>query len=63
MSKLKEERLKKGLTQAQLSALKGLAPQDISALENGWRRPFPVWRKKLSQALDKTESELFPEVK
>jgi transcriptional regulator with XRE-family HTH domain len=62
MSQLKDVRLQRGLTQAQLGALAGIAPQDISSIENGWRTPFPAWRQRISRALNMKEEQLFPEV-
>jgi len=60
MNKLKEIRNEKGLSQLRLALLTGIAPGDISRIENNWLRPYPGWRKRLARALGTTESELFP---
>jgi len=61
MNKLKEVRNKMGFSQLRLAMLTGIAPGDISRIENGWLRPYPGWRKRLSRALGTTETELFPD--
>ena len=61
MNKLKEIRNKRGLSQLRLALLTGIAPSEISRIENGWIRPYPGWRKRLARALGSTEVELFPE--
>ena len=37
----------------------GIAPGDISRIENDWLRPYPGWRKRLARALGVSEQELF----
>ena len=61
MNKLKQVRNEKGLSQLKLSMMTGIAPGDISRIENDWLRPYPGWRKRLARALGVTEKELFPE--
>jgi len=51
MLKLKEERKKRGWSQTKLSGLTGIASSDISSIESGWRRVFPGWKKRISEAL------------
>ncbi len=48
MKKLREER---GLSQAALSALTGIAIPTISRLENGHRRPANLTRRAIAHAL------------
>ena len=60
MNRLKEARGKRGISQLKLAFLTGISPGDISRIENGWILPYPSWRKRLAEALDTTESELFP---
>ena len=61
-NKLQKIRKEKGLSQLKLSMMTGIAPGDISRIENGWLRPYPGWRKRLAKALGVTnEAELFPE--
>ena len=43
-----------------LAMYTGIAPGDISRIENEWLRPYPGWRKRLARALGTTEQELFP---
>ena len=51
MLRLRQERQHQGLTQVKLSGLTGIASTDISAIENGWKKPFPGWRKRIAKAL------------
>lgn len=60
MNRLKEVRNERGLSQLRLALLTGIAPGDISRIENNWLRPYPGWRKRLSRALGISEAELFP---
>jgi len=62
-NKLKEVRKEKGLSQLKLALMTGIAPGDISRIENGWLKPYPGWRKRLARALGIPESELFPDEK
>ncbi len=61
MNRLKEVRKERGLSQLRLALLTGIAPGDISRIENGWIRPYPGWRKRLARALGATEVALFPD--
>lgn len=61
MNHLKEFRQKQGLSQLRLAMKTGIAPSDISRVENGWLRAYPGWRKRLARALGTTEAELFPD--
>jgi transcriptional regulator with XRE-family HTH domain len=60
MNKLKEIRKQRGFSQLQLAMLTGIAPGDISRIENEWIRPYAGWRKRLVKALSSTEQEVFP---
>jgi transcriptional regulator with XRE-family HTH domain len=60
MNRLKEIRNERGLSQLRLALLTGIAPSELSRIENGWIRPYPGWPKRLARALGTTESELFP---
>jgi len=60
---LKKVRKERGLSQLRLAMVTGIAPTEISRIENGWIRPWPGWRKRLARALGVTESELFPDEK
>lgn len=57
-TRLREERIRRGLTQTRLSALTGIAQSDISSLETGRRHMTAGWRRRIAQALGVTESEL-----
>ncbi len=63
MNSLKKVRNEKGLSQLKLALMTGIAPGDISRIENDWLRPYPGWRKRLARALGVPESELFPDEK
>ena len=60
MNRLKEFRNKRGFSQLRLAMLTGIAPGDISRIENGWLRPYAGWCKRLARALGTTKDELFP---
>ncbi len=60
MNRLKEARNERGFSQLRLAMLTGIAPGDISRIENGWIRPYAGWRKRLARALGTTEADLFP---
>ncbi len=59
MNRLKEVRKKQGLSQLRLALRTGIAPSDISRIENGWLYPYSGWQKRLARALGTTETELF----
>ena len=58
---LKDIRSQQGLSQLDLAKLTNIAPTDISRIENGWIKPYSGWRKRLAEALNIKESELFPD--
>jgi putative transcriptional regulator len=60
MNRLKEIRNERGLSQLKLAFLTGIAPSELSRIENNWIKPYPGWRKRLAKALRTTEVELFP---
>lgn len=59
---IRVERLRRGLSQMQLSLLTGISAQDISAIENGRRRPGSGWRRRLAGALGVPEDRLLERV-
>lgn len=59
MLQLQVERKRRGVTQTRLSALTGISPQDISAIENQRRVAGPGWRARIARALVADEVELF----
>jgi transcriptional regulator with XRE-family HTH domain len=60
-SKLRDERLRHGWSQTNVSMRTGIAQSDISALERGKRYAPPGWRRRLATAFKVPESELFPD--
>ena len=60
-NRLKEYREKVGLSQTELGWRAKMAGQNISAIERGTLAPWPRARKALAQALNVSETELFPE--
>jgi len=60
-NRLKEYREKAGLSQTELAWRSRMAGQNISAFERGTLAPWPRARKALAEALNITETELFPE--
>jgi transcriptional regulator with XRE-family HTH domain len=62
MNKVREIRKKKNLTQLDLAKMTDIYPNYISEIERGKREAFPGWRKRLSEALEVSETELFPDI-
>ena len=60
-NRLKEYREKVGLSQTELGWRAKMAGQNISAIERGTLAPWPRARKALAEALNVSETELFPE--
>jgi len=59
-TKLREKRLKKGLSQTQLACLAKIANTVVSDAERGVRLPWRRAREALAAALECDVSELFP---
>lgn len=59
MNKVKEIRELKGLSQFQLAKKANITPSDISRIENNKIFPYPQWRKRISEALNVPEKEIF----
>jgi len=60
-NRLKEYREKAGVSQTELGWRAKMAGQNISAIERGTLAPWPRARKALAEALNVSETELFPE--
>ena len=60
-NRLKEYREKAGLSQTELGWRAKMAGQNISAIERGTLAPWPRARKALAEALNVSETDLFPE--
>jgi transcriptional regulator with XRE-family HTH domain len=58
-NRLREERTRRGWSLTKVTMLSGIASGDLSLLERGLRPAFPGWRRRLSQAFNLPESELF----
>ena len=58
-SRLREERTRRNLTQAQLAELVGVSRKTINTVENGIFVPSTVLSLKLAKALDTTVEALF----
>ncbi len=63
LNRVKKVRKERNLTQLDLSKMTDIYPNDISQIEREKRKPFPGWRKRLSEALDVKEKYLFPDHK
>jgi transcriptional regulator with XRE-family HTH domain len=63
LNNLQKVRKEKGLSQLKLALMTGIAPSEISRIENDWLKPYPGWRKRLARALGITEAKLFPDEK
>lgn len=62
MLALRVERQKRGMSQVKLCGLTGISPSDISAIENGIKKPFPGWKARIAEALGMPADELFKPV-
>ena len=60
-NRLKEYREMAGLSQTELAWRARMAGQNISAIERGTLAPWPRARKALAEALNVSETILFPE--
>lgn len=58
-NRIREIRQLKNMTQLELSYATRIAPTNISMIERGRQYCFPGWRKKISEALGFSESEVF----
>ena len=63
MNRLKEYRVKAGLSQLQLSYKAHVAPTSISSIENNKLAVWPKAKRALAKALKCSQAELFPEEK
>ena len=62
-NRVKEFREKMGLSQVELARRALMASPNLSSIERGTTCAWPKARKRLAQALNTTEEELFPEHK
>jgi len=61
--RLKQIRLKKGITQGELAKKIGYTQAYISKIENGYIKPNPYIRFRIARALGSKVSEIFPKIK
>jgi len=57
--RLRKERERLGLSLTELTRRTGIAANDLSMLERGKRPAFPGWRRRIAEALDLPEADLF----
>jgi predicted transcriptional regulator len=53
----------RNISKAQAARLANIPQNDFYQATNGKRSFFPAWRKRLSEVLNMSEDELFPEYK
>jgi DNA-binding XRE family transcriptional regulator len=58
MTKMQQVRDAREWSQMKLAHMAGVAQSDISAMENGWRKPYPTQAKRLAKLLGLTPDEL-----
>lgn len=58
ITKAQRARDAKGWSQTKLAYIARMAQSDISAIENGWRKPYPAQAKRLAKALGLRPDEL-----
>ena len=59
---LKKEMEKRNLTTNKLAKLSNITPQDLYAAFKGNKPMYPSWKKRIAEALEMDEKELFEEV-
>lgn len=57
---LRKYREEKSFTQFKLAKLTDISPSDLSSIENGRAFPYPGWRRRIAEALELPEEEIFP---
>jgi transcriptional regulator with XRE-family HTH domain len=59
MTRLREERIKRGLSLTEVTMLTRIATTDLSLLERGLRPAWPGWRRRLCRVYGLPLHELF----
>lgn len=60
-NRLREVRLLKGMSQFDLALITKINSAEISKIENGKIFPYAGWKRRLSDALNVSINEIFPE--
>ncbi len=58
-NKVREERMKRGLSINKLSQLTSIGASDLSMLERGQRPAYPGWRRRIARAFKMDSDFLF----
>jgi ribosome-binding protein aMBF1 (putative translation factor) len=58
MTKMQQARDAKKWSQTKIAYMAGMAQSDVSAMENGWRKPYPGQAKRLAKLLGLKPEEL-----
>lgn len=61
-NRVRSVRRARGLSGAELARQVRMSESDLSKLERGIRYPYPDWRRRIAEALEASEVELFPSV-
>jgi transcriptional regulator with XRE-family HTH domain len=61
-NKLGEYMKEKGVSQLELYKMTGISPAAISNIVNGKQIPYPGWCKRICEALNSTDKELWPDL-
>lgn len=61
MTRLEFFRRRAGLTVKEVADRMGIAPANISAIERGWRRPWPKFKKQAAEILQVPYEQLWEE--
>lgn len=56
-TRLRRERIRRGLTQTALAYAAGMSAPELSRIENGWATPYPGQAERLARALGITQEE------
>ena len=62
MERVKSERKRQGLSHAELATTAGISKRALQYIEAEGKRPHPLTRRALSDALGVSEAELFPDL-
>ena len=61
MLALRKERERRGLSLLDVTMKTGISPSNLSEIERERRYVYPGWRRRIAQAFNMPESELFEE--